>query len=198
MDAHGTWRVDAALTPGVWRLIAEFRPEGHHATMTLGSDAFVAGMFDPRPLPAISRVSLVGEYEVAVDGDLVAGQPCTLTLTVRRNGQPVTALEPYLAAYGHLVAMRVGDLAYLHVHPAGEPGDGKTASGPDVEFQAIAPSAGPYRLFLDFKHAGRVRTAEFTVLASGSSPTGSTRARPMSLGTPDTDRHGDSGAHDHH
>jgi hypothetical protein len=63
------------------------------------------------------------------------------------------------------VALRDGDLAYLHVHPAGEPGDGTTEPGPDVTFYATAPSAGDYRLFLDFQHDGVVRTAEFTARA---------------------------------
>jgi hypothetical protein len=66
------------------------------------------------------------------------------------------------------VALRDGDLAYLHVHPAGEPGDGTTQPGPDVSFYATAPSAGDYRLFLDFQHDGVVRTAEFTARAGGS------------------------------
>jgi hypothetical protein len=38
-----------------------------------------------------------------------------------------------------------------------------TPAGPHVEFVAEVPSAGTYRLFLDFQHAGAVRTAEFTV-----------------------------------
>ncbi|NKX51639.1 hypothetical protein HER39_13910, partial [Arthrobacter deserti] len=42
-----------------------------------------------------------------------------LTVIVTRGGQPVKTLEPYLGAYGHLVALRAGDLAYLHVHPEG-------------------------------------------------------------------------------
>ena len=85
--------------------------------------------------------------------------------TVTKDGVPVTDLQPYLAAYGHLVALRAGDLAYLHVHPAGAPGDGVTPAGPGITFYATAPSAGDYRLFLDFRHAGVVRTAEFTVHA---------------------------------
>ena len=40
-----------------------------------------------------------------------------MSLTLERDGRPVTDLEPYLGAYGHLVAMRAGDLGYLHVHP---------------------------------------------------------------------------------
>jgi hypothetical protein len=91
---------------------------------------------------------------------------------VARDGAPVTDLQPYLAAYGHLVALRAGDLAYLHVHPDGEPGDGRTPAGPTVVFHTQVPSAGTYRLYFDFQHDGRVRTAEFTVTvgdAAGSS-----------------------------
>jgi hypothetical protein len=81
----------------------------------------------------------------------------------------VRDLQPYLAAYGHLVVLRDGDLAYLHVHPTGKPGDGTTRPGPDVHFMTTAPSAGTYRLFLDFRHGGFVRRAAFTVTTSGES-----------------------------
>ena len=67
-------------------------------------------------------------------------------------------LEPYLGALGHLVALREGDLAFLHVHPEAEEG-----SGPRVAFRAVFPSAGRYRLFLQFAHANGVHTAAFTV-----------------------------------
>jgi hypothetical protein len=39
---------------------------------------------------------------------------------------------------------------------------GKTV-GPEIGFHTTIPSAGDYRLFLDFQHRGVVRTAEFTV-----------------------------------
>jgi hypothetical protein len=61
------------------------------------------------------------------------------------------------------VALRAADLAYLHVHPMGEPDDGVTPAGPEIGFHATFPSAGDYRLFLDFQHDGFVRTAQFTV-----------------------------------
>jgi hypothetical protein len=35
--------------------------------------------------------------------------------------------------------------------------------GPEIEFGTTFPTAGTYSLFLDFQHAGKVRTAEFTV-----------------------------------
>ena len=78
----------------------------------------------------------------------------------------MTDLQPYLGAYGHLVALREGDLAYLHVHPEGTPGAGGTPPGPTIGFRAEVPGAGGYRLFLDFQEGGVVRTAEFTVAAT--------------------------------
>ncbi len=79
---------------------------------------------------------------MTLDGDVVAGGDSKLTLTVAKDGKPVTDLQPYLAAYGHLVALREGDLAYLHVHPDGEPGDGKTKPGPGITFHADVPVRG--------------------------------------------------------
>ena len=54
------------------------------------------------------------------------GQESELTLSVSRDGRPVTDLQPYLGAYGHLVVLRDGDLAYLHAHPVDE-ADGASA-----------------------------------------------------------------------
>jgi hypothetical protein len=100
-----------------------------------------------------------------------------LTARVTKDGEPVTDLQPYLGAYGHLVALRKGDLAYLHVHPDGHPGDGTTRPGPDVVFYADVPSEGTYRLYLDFRHQGMVRTAAFTLSATDDRA-GRTDGRP--------------------
>ncbi|MFG3259948.1 hypothetical protein [Streptomyces sp. NPDC048172] len=167
-DEKGTWSTELALEPGDWRFFADIHPAGHHGAMTLGIDVAVGGHYEPLPLPEATGVARTGEYTVALDGGLVPGEASALTLTVSRNGSPVTDLQPYLAAYGHLVALRVGDLGYLHVHPEGEPGDGATAPGPEIAFMAVAPSAGAYRLYLDFQHDGVVRTAEFTVRADAA------------------------------
>ncbi|CAM03416.1 hypothetical protein A8924_4540 [Saccharopolyspora erythraea NRRL 2338] len=162
MSPDGTWRVPMRIdTAGTYRVFADFVPAGGTA-QTLGVDLSVPGEFTPAA-HAPSRVAEVDGYQVRLEGDLVAGRSAPLTAEVTRGGLPVTDLQPYLAAYGHLVALRAADLAYLHVHPEGEPGDGNTPAGPRITFDAEAPSAGTYRLFLDFQHSGEVRTAEFTV-----------------------------------
>ncbi|MDQ7905677.1 hypothetical protein RB614_14255 [Phytohabitans sp. ZYX-F-186] len=169
MAADGTWSVPlAADAPGQYRIFADFQPAARAQALTLGVDVPARGDYRPAPLPAPERSATVDGYTVTLAGDLVPGTASKLTLTVSRGGRPVTDLQPYLAAYGHLVALRDGDLAYLHVHPDGEPGDGRTAPGPEITFYAEVPSAGAYRLFLDFQHAGKVRTAAFTATAGGA------------------------------
>jgi hypothetical protein len=135
--------------------------------LALTGDLQVAGSYDPQPLPEPSAVTEVDGYTVVLTGDLAAGAEFELTFSVSRDGRPVTDLQPYLGAYGHLVALREGDLEYLHVHPL-EDDAVAPAPGPHVEFAATAPSAGTYRLFLDFRHGDAVHTAAFTVPATGS------------------------------
>jgi hypothetical protein len=163
MDTDGTWSVPLTLAAaGSYRAFADFTPHGGEGT-TLGVDLASPGDFQPRDYQP-STVASVDGYQVTLHGHLVAGRTSKVTLTVTKDGRPVTDLQPYLGAYGHLVALRTGDLAYLHVHPDGEPG--KTPAGPDVTFFAEVPTAGVYRLFLDFRHGDKVRTAEFTVEGS--------------------------------
>ncbi|WP_021595908.1 hypothetical protein [Actinomadura welshii] len=162
----GVWSVQIKLPKaGVYRFFTDIQPTGATRQLTLGTDVFAPGDQKPAPLPKPEQVATVDGYEVKLTGGLTPGKSTELTLTVSKDGRPVTDLQPYLEAYGHLVALRQGDLAYLHVHPDGEPGDGVTEPGPGITFSAEAPSSGAYRLYLDFKHGGKVRTAEFTVHA---------------------------------
>ncbi|MFE1510942.1 hypothetical protein [Streptomyces sp. NPDC058726] len=187
--ADGTWSIPADLPrAGGYRVFADFTPAEEGAeNLTLGADLAVSGSYRPQDLPPVAGTARVDGYEVVLTGSLRPGRASELRLSVSRDGEPVTDLQPYLGAYGHLVALRSGDLAYLHVHPQGEPGDGRTDPGPEVSFTATAPSGGSYRLFLDFKHDGVVRTAAFTVPA-GAAQTGA--ETPPSSTPPHSDDHG--------
>jgi hypothetical protein len=172
LGADGTWSIPWTWEQaGSYRVFADFDPAGEQGQVTLGTDVQVAGAYTPQPLPPVSRTATVDGYTVTLTGDLATGATQPLTFTVTRNGRPVTDLQPYLGAYGHLVALRAGDLAYLHVHPDDE--SAGPVPGPDVRFAAQAPSAATYRLFLDFQHGGTVRTAQFTLdSTTGAATTG--------------------------
>jgi hypothetical protein len=176
-DELGVWSVDLPPLPsGSYRVLADFRATGADP-VTLGADLAVAGAPRAVDLPDPASTIRVGDYEVAISGAAKIGAS-DLSFEIRRGGEHVTT-EPYLGAAGHLVGIRAGDMAYLHVHPTD---DNHTADGA-IRFTAEFPTAGVYRLFMDFSHGGVVRTAAFTVVVPATaSPAASTS-------------HGTSGGH---
>ncbi len=156
-DTEGRWSVDLPELPaGPYRAFADFQPTGV-GQHTLGIDLSAPGTTEaPVQLTPRSTDTIDG-YEVTLDRDRT-GASTEVTVTVRRDGEVVTT-EPYLGAAGHLVALRDGDLAYLHVHPLDE-----EPAGP-VRFAVEFPSEGTYALFFDFQVDGVVRTARFVVEA---------------------------------
>lgn len=166
-ESTGTWSVPWEWTAaGTYRVFADFTLTGADApSLTVTRTVQVAGDFVP-VVPQPTRVAQVDDFTVSLEGDLDAGAASDLTLTISREGEPVTTLEPYLGAFGHLVALREGDLAYLHVHAEGEEPEAGKTSGPEIAFAAEAPTAGRYLLYLDFQVDGQVHTAEFVVDAA--------------------------------
>ena len=173
MDADGTWSLPWQWSKaGTYRVYADFVPDtdGTPETITLTRTVEVAGQFTPTT-PEATDTATVDGYTVDLTGEVTAGSSSKLTFTVSKNGEPVTSLEPYLGAFGHLVALRDGDLAFLHVHPeGGEPAQGDTA-GPDVGFVAELPTPGRYLLYLDFQVDGKVHSAPFVVNTTGTAST---------------------------
>jgi hypothetical protein len=151
-NADGTWSLPVTLRDaGDYRVFADFSV-GEKA-YTLADDITVDGAVRSRALPAPTRAVAVDGLRVALsEGATRAGRESALAFTVTRDGAPV-AIQDYLGAKGHLVALRQGDLAFLHVHPDAD----------RLRFMATFPTAGSYRLFLQFKTAdGRLHTAAFT------------------------------------
>lgn len=149
--ADGTWSVPVTLRDaGSYRVFADFSANG--TPHTLADDLTVDGQVRSRDLPApVESVDVDGLHVTLSDGASRAGVESQLAFAVTRHGKPVEVQE-YLGARGHLVALRQGDLAFLHVHP----------DESSLRFMATFPTAGAYRLFLQFKVDGRVHTAAFT------------------------------------
>lgn len=166
----GTWSLPWQWSaPGSYRIFADFiAGDGDAAaSVTLSQTVSVAGDVTPEGPTSDIASTTAGPFDVSVDGTLTAGEESTVTLFVQRDGEPVTALQPYLGAFGHLVALRQGDLAYQHVHP-NDSASGGTA-GPDVAFTASVPTPGLYLLYFDFQVDDEVHTA--TLALTTDSPT---------------------------
>jgi hypothetical protein len=154
----GMWSVKLA-TPraGLYRAIADFVIDGRK--YVVGATLAVPGGAAEQPLPAPSLRASADGYDVELQrpAELAAGAEAQLTFRVTRGGRPVRDLQPYLGAYGHLVALHAPDLAYSHVHP-----NGTDRAGGAITFDTELHARGRYRLFLQFRTGGRVHTAAFT------------------------------------
>jgi hypothetical protein len=158
LHADGTWSV-AVQTPtaGAYRAIADFVIDGRK--YVLGTTLHARGVAVMAPLPTPAPLVRVDGYEVELQrpARLAPDEDAQLTFRITKHGRPVRNLQRYLGAYGHLVALRAGDLAYSHVHPAGE--DRAAAA---ITFNAELHGRGAFRLFVQFRAGGRVHTAAFT------------------------------------
>jgi hypothetical protein len=108
------------------------------------------------------------------------------TFAVTQNGRPVTSLQPYLGAYGHVVELRHSDPDdFFHVHPVTEnqPADGK------VVFEGSFPVKGRYTLYAQFNINGSVKTFPITLDVNEDG-----QATPATA-TPGQDEGGHGGSH---
>ena len=156
MDTDGTWSERLTLPdPGVYRAFVDVSVDGQPTT--LGTDLFAAGQVEIDSRPGSTRQATADDYEVALrPNEIDAGDNTDLEFEIRREGERVSQLEPYLGALGHLVALREGDLAYLHIHPL----DDDSESGM-VTFRARFPTLGRYRLFFQARPEGELITTSF-------------------------------------
>jgi hypothetical protein len=149
----GAWNVPLKLdAAGSYRLFADFSHEEEKTTLATDLRVDGSAALEPLPAAATTAESDLG-YDVSLDaGDVHPEAEAELRFTIRKDGERIVPDE-YLGAGGHLVALREGDMAFLHVHPTDDEGPA---------FGATFPTAGKYRLFLQFSHEGRVHTVAFT------------------------------------
>jgi hypothetical protein len=127
---------------------------------------------------------------------LRAGEDTTLRFTVRDASGAVVEVEPYMGMAAHAMVMRRDGQVFVHLHPAGtvsmaaqerllrrERGDtvlhGADQPVPDahaahvpvtypgaLSFPFAFPKPGTYRVWVQLRHGGQVRTAAFDVTAT--------------------------------
>jgi hypothetical protein len=95
---------------------------------------------------------------LSFDKALTVGQPLAMKININRNGQPVTDLDNYLGALGHVVVISEDTEQYLHVHP-----NEQADKGPAIGFNTAFEKPGLYRVFLQFNHGGKIHTGDFTI-----------------------------------
>ena len=153
----GAWSAEIVLPdPGVYRAFVDIVVDGQPTT--LGVDLLSSGPAQYEERPQFTREAEVDGYDVELTSEKIpVGETVGIEFEVRQDGD-VAHLDPYLGALGHLVTLRDGDLAYLHVHPEEtNPEEGV------VRFAVRFPTTGRYRLFLQAKPNGELITTSFDV-----------------------------------
>lgn len=164
---------------GMYHIYINFQPFGaieqqFGFTLPVGD---VTTIVQASQKPDTNLKKTFGDYTVALDlpaGGLdaqemtIGNQKLTFVITDAKTKKPVTTLQPYLGAFGHLVLINESTYDYLHVHPASLTIPSATDhSGPTVEFLPIGIygqfKPGIYRLFAQFNPDGKLFTSDFTV-----------------------------------
>jgi hypothetical protein len=108
---------------------------------------------------------------------LTAGAESVLALSVRDAGGAVTAVEPYMGMAAHVIVASHDHDVFAHLHPSGsismaalqkfsESANHSAHAGAiegRVEVPYAFPRAGTYRMWVQVKRSGQVRTAAFDV-----------------------------------
>jgi hypothetical protein len=168
MDTSGTWSVTLQpLMAGSYRIYTQFLPHAaaSEGALVLSRPIMIGGSAAPSAtLPAANSTTAIDGYTLTVAGTPKAGVETPLRISISKGGTPVTDLQPYLDTYAHVTAIRSGDLAFAHLHPAGSvKGD---HGGPMLTVNADLPEAGAYRMFIQFQTAGQLHTAPITITVS--------------------------------
>jgi heavy metal-binding protein len=169
----GTFESREALPPGEFVVIADFLPQGGRSQMlqrAIVTPGYRGSVFPPTPDLAAdsSTEKTVDGVRVKLDVTGVkAGKEAMLTfrLTDAQSGSPISDLEPFLGAPGHMLLVNADLTEADHVHPE-EP----ATRGPVITFQPLMPAAGTYKLWLQFQRHGTVTTVSFVIPVSGPQP----------------------------
>lgn len=159
----GQFEVETAFPQGgEYKLIADYIPTGGSATTQMEWIQVEGDSAQPKPLvPSESLVDTADGVEVTLRLDHPeAGHEAELDfkLADAASKEPVTDLQPYLGAVGHVVILSENSEQYLHVHPMDE-----KAKGPDAKFMTTFPNAGIYKIWGQFQRDGKVMTVSYVV-----------------------------------
>lgn len=160
-QANGSHKVAETFPHGgTYYVYADFKPNGSSATVhkqKLKVTGSVHAVTDTVENKWISHVD--GYTATLINGnDFQTNRPQHIGIQIEKNGHSITShdIEPYLGAVAHVVIIGRKDKEMLHVHP------GSNEHVP-IHGETHFEKPGIYRMWVQFKVDGIVRTADFTV-----------------------------------
>jgi hypothetical protein len=147
---------------GDYKIIADFIPTGM-GNMTKTQWVTVQGDA-PKPTaiePDTNLTKVVDGKEISLSFDhIMTGMDLNMTFNIKdaKTKEPITNLQPYLGAVGHVVILSADTEMYLHVHPTDE-----KATGPDAKFMTSFSKSGIYKIWGQFQQNDKVFVVPFVV-----------------------------------
>jgi Cu+-exporting ATPase len=162
-------------TGGDYTAHIEFRQQGQMTAVLAAIPLQVAGTAPaPVGVPAADvRTQVEAGVRVDLNGDAVLVDESDLhfEFSDATTGEPVTELQPYLGAAGHVAVISADGARFSHRHAETLDDQGRpvlavpgTQFGPDLGLHVRFEEPGAYRLFAQFRLANeRVITLPFVV-----------------------------------
>ncbi len=150
---------------GPYRIFADVAPKDSGSQIL--SLPIVVGEGSGHSVSTAARVASTRASLATPEGGVPAGRTVIVTATLTdEKGRPVSDLEPWLGALGHLLLIHQDGETFAHAHPdERERGVGKDGR---IPFLVRLPKPGPYKGWLQFQRKGRVETVEISVTAVNS------------------------------
>jgi hypothetical protein len=165
LGADGVFRhVTLLPKPGTYKLLADFMPEG--GTPQLISRVITTAGYTRSLAESIAKpaADLAPKHGQNLDVELVLDPPQPMpgkkTMLFFKL-KPATGLEPYLGAWGHMLAASNDLMDAIHTHPiyVTDPVPGEK----QVQFNLFFPREAIYRVWVQFQREGKVNTVDFTI-----------------------------------
>jgi hypothetical protein len=147
--------------PGTYRLLADYYPTGgvpQLTPITISTEGYIEAL-----VPAELKPDLAPQHGENLEAELtmdppqpIAGKKTLLFFKLK----PAGGLEPYIGAWGHMLAVSDDLIDMIHTHPFIADG------GPNVQFDLYFPREATYRIWVQFQRLGKVNTLVFTVPVS--------------------------------
>jgi hypothetical protein len=159
-DYDGAFHFKGRLpSPGQYRLLCDFFPAVGTPQLVVKTVIAPGAAQSPHLKPDLTpKRSVNTEVSLSTEPAApIAGKKTLLFFTLN----PPQDLQPYLGAWGHMLAASQDLIDMIHAHPAfPEP-------GPVIQFNLIFPRPGVHRLWMQFQRAGQVNTVVFDVPVLG-------------------------------
>lgn len=166
---------------GEWSIPIEFPAGGKYwiysdvAPVGKGSQILIASIetdgpkptwlvnWEPNLGPSIAH-GISGRFNLPEAGSPV-GKMATFTikLTEADTGRPISDLQKWLGAWGHLMIFSQDGQTVVHSHPEESEAMDRLVKQGEIRFNGRIPKPGLYRAFAQFKRNGQIVTLPFTL-----------------------------------